>query len=1090
MRLTDAQRLSVECGRSQCISAGAGTGKTTTLTERYLKYLEFTEPRFILALTYTDKAATEMLDRVRRVLLARDPDHQEERMEQLSRATVTTFHSFCTRLIREFPVEMGLDPDFQIINEDDEDLLMDDAYDEILNNGALKDRFHRIMYRMDPGQVRDSIKYLYRRRHYATKFFSIVEEKGVHATIEHFRLERRDAAARMLLADASACRAVENLIALSELYSDGNDAGAKYLREVAPLLRRFLAARDPGDRSECFIEIYAKRVKKNVGSQKTFSSDDLTLLQASLETLNDVCKSLGADIFVKPLPAHMEEGLADLILSFNSIFNEFRLVVDKKKMAVGVIDFTDMLIAVHRLFTNDPEFVRRNISTRYRYVMVDETQDTDLLQLEIIKAILGPDGRDRLFVVGDPKQSIYLFRDVDVSMFKETREYVVDKLDGEYRPLDVNHRSAPEIVNFTNALFGRLMSQDDRPWKFTYERVNIADYRSSDQGSLRLLLMTCNPDTIDRLNIEGYVVARTILESVRAGIKVYWEGGKHLDAPRHCRFSDFAILLKTRNNLPYYERALKDLGIPYRIHKGMGFFSRPEVLDMVLLLRFLRDRSDDVALMGVLRSPYIHLSDPEIFLLNQGRGIWFSRLGEAGETSQRHKAAHEKLERWLGYSRRESLVNLMDRLIRESDICSIYGGMEKGDEMLGNLEKLVGMVRGLNAGGFAGIDEVVNTIDRRIVTETREESVQVEEESADAVKIMTVHTAKGLEFPIVILPEMDVEKFSNRTEGIFVDDRLGLGTRTIDPVSMGNQPDDAMSWFVNIRGEKDNEEFKRLFYVASTRAKDHLIMTAVPWFPPIDKPGDAKTWFHLMTESLGLGRDDMSLQRGDFTDPCGYKGSIAISFVKMDVGNPWVEKEPYSVKEWMRGLPIRKLRHADPPSRTRALSPSKLRRTREDGALDDEEADDADYNSRDTMDPREYGTIVHEVFQGRPVKIVLREHGICDDALGLKITTMYERFMTSEIMRDLTDDLKEIPFELKNDEGTVKGRIDRLVRKAGGGWILIDYKTGSPDTERMKEKREEYRGQMEAYLHAAERLLKERPRAILYFTDNGTWIEI
>jgi len=1090
MMLSERQMEAVECEGSMCLSAGAGTGKTLTLVAKYMEYLNKVESSSnILALTFTDKAAAEMRERVRKKIIEMGGDRVEERLEDLSWSTIQTFHAFCAQIIRDFPLDTGIDPGFTVVDEAQMNLIISKAGDKLLNSDDpdITAALNKAMMSVGIRRMPKLFMKLYKKRDLTDTYFARLLDGDSSAAVRQASEDLVEDAWWLLATDRKVRVCVEGF----------RDVLQRHPQEP------FLASVSDDVRVLCSPEPSREEVVKSAihlfdslpqRSPSTGLEGDKDYFKKLLNDLKEQRKEYKIKEIIDGNRPELDVMVIEFLTALRTVNQALMAEITRLKRERNGIDYDDMLHAVHRAFKKDPEFVRKYFSSQYKYILIDETQDTDQVQLDIVKSILGDaEGKnDRLFVVGDPKQSIYFFRDVDVSLYKETRNYILESLGGSYLPLDKNHRSAPQIVSLVNSVFEKLMTSDSRPWEFKYESVAVTEKRKDHQGSVELHLIDprlCNGPKQDAI-AQANLVASIIKSLVDDGRMVYVENKDGSYSTRPAEYKDVTILLRRRTNIFYYERALKMLGIPYRVHRGLGFFARQEVLDLYMVLRFLNDESDDVALYGILRSPYFGLSDSQQHLIYlAGEGTWFERLKKAAESDSGLAEARNKLENWMQYARWEPVGDLASRIVADSNIQGVYGGLINGQEIRANLNLLRDRLRELQNSGMITLSEAVDCLRNSIEEESREGGAQLEE--SKAVEIMTVHAAKGLERPIVIVPEMESKPRPVETDPVEVDRSIGLGVKVIDPLSLDLEPDAAMKHIKLQWKLKAEAEFQRLMYVAMTRARDHLIMTGMN-----EAVGDGKnpildgsSWFHFLYGALGISGKDVSNGKRCYTDSLGVGGTLRIFDVEPDLGGAWQEGTEYSVPEWLTSLPM-----ASPPAALtyqppKKINPSKLGSASMDGGRDGEEEveEDDEYQKEDN---KEFGIIVHAVFQGRPTSVVMMEHGKDDPKMARDIDEMYRKFMQSELMQDVVEDYKEIPYTGKRVDRDEVGQIDRLVKKKDGSWFLIDYKTGAPSDSELEGKKQRYSGQLNAYCKAIEEMRGIQPRAFLYFTNNGKVVEI
>ena len=294
-------------------------------------------------------------------------------------------------------------------------------------------------------------------------------------------------------------------------------------------------------------------------------------------------------------------GSIQFLTELSLVYYRYKDLVEKEKTILGGLDFGDLILHARRLFLEQGTLVATHFMPRYRYILVDEFQDTDLSQFDIILSIMGTPapGTDCLFIVGDPKQSIYMFRDADVTRFKEAQRIIVSACEGRVVNLDTSFRSTKEVIGLTNTLFSRLLASAEKPWEFGYEQILASETRTGHTGSVELLLAPGGIDTAASKRSEADMVARRIYSVTHERpLEIYEQAKDRSFVKRSAQYGDVAILLEQRTNLSYYLAALAKYGIPFYVHGGTGFYSRQEVFDLYNLLRFLEYRHDDISLAG------------------------------------------------------------------------------------------------------------------------------------------------------------------------------------------------------------------------------------------------------------------------------------------------------------------------------------------------------------------------------------------------------------------------------------------------------------------------------------------------------------
>jgi len=1057
MGLTERQaRAALDHATSKCVTAGAGTGKTHVLVQKYLSLLESgLDVGEILALTFTEKAAGEMKVRVRQALAEKEGERWDAVRDEFLWAKISTFHSFCASVLREFPLEAGVGPSFTVLDEREAFRLREETIDDLIHGdppASCRNAVIGALRAVGVYELKNYIEALYSRRGAAEAFFAALaesEEKVLDAW--QAAVERhREAASGEFFPRAGG--AIATLRDLAARYPDERDTAGAYLRAIEPCLAGEIAV------AELLRVHNESRFRRNMGQKKNWAGDDLQDLRAAYGVL-DRCLNDHADACLLTLSPSdpFTRATLDFLRDLGAVFSAFLDAIEAEKRRRNGLDFDDLVNRTHRLFCDREDIVAAHFSNRFRFILVDEFQDTDPVQIAIIRAVLGDSAN--LFVVGDPKQSIYLFREADVTQFSHTRDLIERGLGGETVALDVNFRSTPEIVGFTNAVFSALMAEAGRPWEFLYEPLRA--FRRSDTGSVELLLSPKIKDRAAGRRAEAEMAARKIRSLVERGEKQVCRDGE----VRPAGYGDVAVLLERRTNLAYYEWALARYGVPYHVHAGLGFYERQEVYDLYNILRFLVNHLDDAALYGVLRSPYFGFSDARLFHIARSSG---SSLWERVQAAEEPAAG--TLRDWLSLSRRLPPARLIRRIVETSGIYLVFGGMAGGEQAAANVEKLIALARDADSSTLAGF---VVELGRSIDAGDREGDAPLDLAAADAVSIMTVHAAKGLEFPVVVVPDL-AETPRSGGGTIMVGEGLLLGVSIPNPADdHERQETPILRLLKDEHRQKEEAERKRLFYVAVTRAKDHLILCGeTPDAAPESLAG-GKTRMAWLAHSLGLC--DEIYARGE-----AVLGALRIPLTLDPAGIPVEVPQTAPVRLPVPDdVPAAEVSAGIPPNgkKGRAYSASELEAYLRGPA----ESRMPGFAAGGEALTR--GLAVHEVFRGRDPAAVLRRYGL-DPARAPEYRDLYARFLASPLMRGIVRDHREVPFSVRVNGIAFRGVIDRLVQRVNGTWMLIDYKTGTPGDAG------EYAIQMTIYRCAAARIVGGPVIPYLYFVDADRWAEI
>lgn len=1075
--LTRRQNEALCMGKSLCVTAGAGTGKTFLVSKRYRKLLSHLREQDgggsvlkILALTFTEKAAAEMRGRIGadiRALAAKAEDADEYRfwtgvLDEFPRASITTFHGFCAAVLREFALDAQIDPGFEILDEMEKQVMTTTLIKNTLTRPSRELYEDAALLFADLAQPEEVIAEILPKYPEFAQYFPKNPAEQI-ATVENWRHLMLDAVRLRQSAfflETNGAAAVAMLGEFSgHICGEGGDSGEKYLCQIRDALP-FLT---PDAEPEAFLAAVAAVRKANgektgakLGSKKVFG-DDLERFRLAFTDLRQAVELVPKNW--SSIPGTDDSFTTEsirVITALGNVTGEIWSRYQQEKLQRGTLDFEDLIRMTGKLVRNPA--IAQALRRRFSFVLVDEVQDTDPAQSAILWEIIGTltPATDAVFLVGDPKQSIYAFRNADICEVNAMQERVSAACLTQPVALDISFRSTKEILGVVNTLFSRLFSESAERWDVAYDPISVSDLRRDDVGTVQILETTQDAGTPDTLQ-EARAIAAKIHEITASALKI--RDGCDMRSPQ---FGDIAILLETRTGQAMIEHALREAGVPYRIYKSQGFYRSREVLDMTLLLSVIAGTGDDIALYGLLRSPYFGISDAELCAAGAGGGGYG---GRAARYAREHPntgvaAALAKLRGWQSHAMREPVPELLRRVLRESGMYAVYGGMANGSSALANLEKLIGIARTQVRKRAVSLPEFVQMLTTGTGEEIAEGEAQIAVPEGDAVQIMTVHASKGLEFPVVILANLDSTSSSPGT-GLVLEKNIGVGLA----IRMHGSGKDATDTFVKMftRGMRDAKEIaekKRLFYVAMTRAKDHLILSyvRVKNFPQNSRAA----WIsrYLLPQTLV---PKFTVQTDD-----GFPVEITVTSTadapatksSRDRSRPEiVAKHTYAVRD-AGSTPKR------PASSATQLNQQDSQNIRA---------------SRETA----YGIALHGVFQGRDAAMLCRKYRLGEGAAeGLR--RAYAAFQTAPLMQNVDREYCELPFAVEIAGRRFTGIIDRVVRYTDGSWRVIDYKSGAVAT--ADDRRPQYRRQVSLYAAAVERLFGVRPKACIYFPhDGGIW---
>jgi ATP-dependent exoDNAse (exonuclease V) beta subunit len=740
-----------ETPRDTCVVAGPGSGKTTVLVEYFKRLVESgVDPLRILAITFTDKAANNMRDR-----LAHAFRDRTEIRGKLERAYVSTVHGFCARLLKENAVFAGLDPEFHVMDERESAREQRRAIDETLDS----------MFAVEPDRMRALMR-------------SLAANDAGGEVLDAYDAIR---AAGVKVGDLAGFAAppVVDIAAAIEEVRNLRPPGWKFdqlahLHEAQDWVARIAAALPNGPEA-------------TLRAMRSFTCELRKLKRGN--RAYDLLKELKDELLPQLEYALIGEYYAAERTTILELFARFDGLYRERKRQLGALDYDDLEESAVRLLEDHPD-VRRRLQNQFDQVLMDEFQDTNGQQARLLQLLRPP---DRFYAVGDINQSIYGFRHAEPRVFREYRD-AVEQAGKRLVQLVENFRSRPEILRAVDAVSAGAEGIETRPL--------IAGLQFADKAEPSVeVLSATTPE------LEAQWVAARILELKR-------------------EFRDVALLVRNSEVLPEFTRAFDDCGIPYLVNRGKGFYETREVVDLMHLLRVIANPRDEIGKAAVLRSPFVEASD-EVLLRLKGLGNIGSALEDlapemlatfAPDDAEKLARFRDRLGRWRATRDYTAIDQL---LLRAMDECGYE--CPEGPRGAANIEKFLAQARAASA--RQTLAEFVEEIEILRESKPREPDAPPED-SANAVKIMTVHAAKGLEFPVVFLAAMHKGIDAN-PGAISFSPRIGLGARWHHPLGRDDKDkDDAFQHAIRQElKQREKEEGNRLLYVAMTRAEDHLVLS-------------------------------------------------------------------------------------------------------------------------------------------------------------------------------------------------------------------------------------------------------------------------
>jgi len=834
MTVIDDQDIRDRAGRdlrqSFLVDAGAGTGKTTVLVSRILGVIASGKSSLnrIVAITFTEKAAGELkirlraeLERALRGFDSEDLRNVRDALVDIERAQVSTIHSFCATLLRERPIEAGVEPGFEVLDEIGANILLNQSWEEWLAREM--DQAGGVLAEALGLGIR--VEDLNRLGNFLVHHRDVLR---IPPPIE----DDSEAFFRCL------CQNLPRLEELQRACRDQTDRGwlqIKSLKESCHGLEQEASLR----------KLIARplALRPNDGNQRNWFPKEA--LAAVKQRLAEVKESY------ERLMSGVRHNLAVALLNHLTGYVRHYETVKRER---GCLDFLDLLHRTCELLKTNLE-VRGYFQGRFDYILVDEFQDTDPLQVEIVFFLAEKSPRashwaqvqlkpGKLFLVGDPKQSIYRFRRADIETYHAAEKILSRQ--GAVLDLALNFRSRPQVVDWVNGLFSSLIRPSAEGFYQPAYRPIIASVPK--RGGASVLLLPLAPRIPVGKASAGELrtaEARTVAAFLHRVVAEGWPVWDRRDGrKRKIAYGDIGILFRAKEAMDLYEEEFRDFEIPYRVAGGRRYYSRQEMGALLAVLSAIDNPKDEVALAAALRSPFFSASDEDLFLFSRS-GLSWDYLEVGPETAGMPESLQNafRVLRELHAFRNEMPVPLFIlKLYETARILPFFYLKPQGDQKVANLLKIVEMARSLAQQGLMTLRSFVRFLKKMEAAETEEGESPLAEESEDVVRLMTIHKAKGLEFPLVILADAAYQSRKRMGEGIVnrqeghLEIRLGNSTVSIS----------TRGWEAAGEKERLREEAEdcRLLYVAATRARDYLVAPLLP--------GEKKRFLGPLWENLGI----------------------------------------------------------------------------------------------------------------------------------------------------------------------------------------------------------------------------------------------
>lgn len=1106
--IADKTALAINPEANIAVFASAGSGKTHLLVHRILKLLlSDVDPSQILAITFTRKAAAEMQERLMKVLaewataddtqvkttlqslshpndaasIAKTRKLYEELLFSEYEIRITTFHAFCQDILKRFAIHAGVPAGFRVTETNDE--LKQEARKRLLKaanhkNKQLSDALFTLLQHCSTvNNVNEVLDTFINSR---SDWLSFTENQNDPVGYAELCLNRL-----IFPPQTGKNQNPSDLIpALHEYLSYISAHKTKTYQSYCELLSAFVVQTQPEkEQLDIILPVFFTRKME----------------KREIKTSKSLEKSLGAnktqafislhDAISEQITNYLDTIKKEKLLEFNQAwFYAGHYLLDeyqKLKFSQHTLDFDDLEWYTYLLLNQHESaaWIQYKLDQRIQHILIDEFQDTNPTQWNLIFPLLtelaidSHESHRSLFFVGDAKQSIYGFRRANSELQLTAAEWAKENLNAQLLETDDSYRSSPAIINFVNKIFSQ---QDIELNNFNshkavqsdlwgHVQVNQLCYAEDPETENQIQLGFRDPllkasvsIEYDSHHLEGLQVASKISELIADATPIMEN-----QSPRATKYSDIIILARNRTHLAQLEHALREQHIPYSSIYDGEFLSQLEVQDILSLLTYLIQSHNDLALAQVLRSPLYGMNDQDLMEIScQPETSWHEKLKSYAQTSKSilAKQAFEQLQDWRSMANKLPVHDLLDRIYFDTNLLSRYSNSLPSDyagginsQVLDNLTALLQLSLDLDAGRYSSIQSFLSSLQNKQVSNTSFCTKPTDNDNA--VKIMTIHSAKGLEAPVVFLVDTGPKKPQLNTYKPIIN--WPSDARRPEQFFLLGRKDSVDKTTQSIIDQQLTTNWKEelnLLYVALTRAKQYLFITGTA-----SKQTATKSWHSIISDALSENFKDLNSEswHAEHGLPPSIKSqeskqidkSIAMDF---DLSKPFTTQEITN--------------------------------------------DDTEQTGPENVEHANYGTLVHKVFE-----LIEQKHSQSNEtlklavksSLGVKIKAQDFESAVNEVKNCLktlelrhvfnsTDDqkvLKEVPISFIKNGKVLYRIIDHLVIDDNQAWI-IDYKTTREvSVDSMQEAAEQHQNQISTYIYAVKKLYPEKSiRASILFT--------
>ncbi len=1114
--MNDYQKAKEQLQESYLVSASAGTGKTRVLVERYINILlqNPADLEGIVAITFTEKAAAEMKARIRQMIRRmNDPALDISAiLDRLNTAPILTIHSFCMRILQEQIQAVGMDPQFRVIDAIEESLLRKETLEAFLyqNLQASDSPIQTLLKHFDLYQVREMLDSVWQKR--ADWLFMLQEgsQKSAKELIQDFRAKHHDYTLSVLRQAFGSPEAQGNLKLLSSYQArDPDDSLQRAKTTILKVIQQIEAGQIPEELRDNSLH---RAFSLNNTGQKGNWGAGLEDLRTAFRNLHNLWLAIRSRLF--PFDEKLEYQNAVLLLAFSDLARRWLHNYRQELFDRGLIDFSGLELETEAFFRSGSPAAQQ-CARRFTHLLVDEFQDVSPIQNRIFEAIQVLNPALKTFYVGDEKQSIYRFRGAEVEIFNNYKDS---------KPLlylDTNYRSTNPLIEFQNRFFDFLFNKQGSKAKFEvgYDKpIKAANGTIVDWVPVELLFINQDQNEVGENDQEQTPEHPTEFSTIEAEViaivqKLIKLHGQPIikdkqDSLRQANWRDFTILLRARTHQAIFEKILRRAGIPYYVASGIGFYQRREVLDVINFLRVLLNWQDEIALVATLRSPMVGLSDRALmsFATDEGlmAGIKLILSNDPKHLSRINADDLRQFQRFYDLSRRLidqmaelTTAELIQKILDATSYLTILSAFPEGQQSLANVLKLVDLALEWSTSQDIGPVDYLRRIRLFQAMQIREGEANLSSEIEDSVTLMTIHSAKGLAFPIVVVPWLNAPLRNDHDLVLtHYPNEFACSVKT----AFQNEQSFIYNYLAQLEKERILAEEKRLLYVAATRAESYLIFSAAKG----SRRSKSSLWQNI--SPFFEGQPENLFHKEEFS-----QAEIAEIYRSLgSITAPPIQTLPDEIKD----LIIKRVRPLPSPPRLEnitATAYSEWISSQTDEQQEYEEsAQFAETHSlqRKTLSALELGTVIHHAFSwwdfkdletllsytGRLLKPHLLEAQEEQKILSL-VTEWGERLIDPDnpllkYIHNAVEMNREVDVYGYFFDTLLEGKIDLLLKMADDQYIIVDFKSDQIGKYPSKALVAKYNAQLDLYVLMLSRWSGcQVKQSCLYFIRNDLLVE-